>query len=57
MSFQPFANVFDDYYTPLAEPLRDDDGDIVSFMARRPRPSAQSVSDGTDSDFETHEPS
>jgi len=57
VSFQPFANVFDDYYTPLAEPLRDDDGDIVSFMARRPRPSAQSVSDGTDSDFETHEPS
>ena len=55
--FQPFANVFDDYYTPLAEPLHDDDGDFVSFMARRPRPSAPSVSDGTDSDFETHEPS
>jgi hypothetical protein len=55
--FQPFANVFEDYYTPLAEPLHDDDGDFVSLMARQPRPRAPSVSEGTDSDFETHEPS
>ena len=56
--FQPFANVIESYYTPRAEPHRDEADDCVSFMARQPRPREPSCySEGTDSDLETHEPS
>ena len=65
--FQPFVNVFEEYYPPLTVPLCNDCnvpdevdiGDISSLMARQPRPQEPSESpiDDTDSDFETHEPS